>query len=359
MKIVFWKYRLARKLAVCGLLIASPLLAAPLNTNLVLNPSFEELNEDEPLGPFDSWKILDWEDYNGDGDDDYAYDYIYGYSGFPEPDDAGYYHYTGGFNTSPGQPQVFQFIDVSDGPSKDLIAAGNASYALNAFFSSYRTGPDASRVRAIFLNASDQELGTADVGGSGFVSSLPVTGEQRDWGQSSTAGSIPVGTATIEIQIISDIGVVNHDGYVDLVDFQVTDQISLPALNIEVNRDTRRITLFNRTGQTVPLTGYTIQSEFEALDGNQWLSIAGNYDADSGGEVDPNRVWTELSPREIGGLLEEAQQSAGLPASLAVGQTVDLGADVWLPSNVEDLAFQYESQGETVTGLVTYVGNNG
>lgn len=103
MKIVFWKHRLARQLAACGLLMPSSLLAAPLHTNLVVNPSFEEIDEDAEFGPYLSLRVYDWDDFDGDEDDNYAYDYFYGYSGFPEPDDAGYYHYTGGFGASPGK----------------------------------------------------------------------------------------------------------------------------------------------------------------------------------------------------------------------------------------------------------------
>jgi hypothetical protein len=359
MKIFFWKYRLARKLAACGLLIPAPLLAAPLNTNLVINPSFEDINEDAELGPYNSMKIFDWEDFDGDEDDNYAYDYSQGYSGYPEPDDSGYYYFWGGQGTAPGQPQVFQLIDVSAGPSADLIAAGSASYALNAFFSTYLEQADASRVRAIFRNASNQELGTADVGGAAFVGSLPVTAGQTDWGQDSAAGTIPIGTTSVEIQILAEVGVPYNDGYVDLVDFQVTDLILLPVLNIQVDRDTGSVTLSNRTGQAVPLSGYSILSEYEALDGAQWRSIAGNYDADSGGGVDPNRIWTEVSPREIGGVLAEEQQTPGLPASLSAGQNIDLGTAVWLPSPTEDVTFNYVSQGETVRGVVSFVGNEG
>ncbi len=359
MKIVFWKHRLARQLAACGLLMPSSLLAAPLHTNLVVNPSFEEIDEDAEFGPYLSLRVYDWDDFDGDEDDNYAYDYFYGYSGFPEPDDAGYYHYTGGFGTSPGEAQISQLIDLSQGPSQDLIAAGDASYALNAFFSTYREGADASRVRAIFRNASNQQLGSADVGGLDFVSSLPATNGQIDWGRSSTAGPLPVGTTSVEIQVVADVGATNHDGYVDLIDFQVTEQLLLPVLSVEVDRETRRLTLSNRTAQAVPMSGYSLVSELEALDGTQWLSIAGHYDADSGGAVDPNRIWTELSPREIGGVLEEEQLTPGSSMSLAVGQSIDLGEALWLPSPMEDLEFQYVSQGETVRGVINYEGNGG
>ena len=85
MKIVYWKHRLARRLAACGLLIPSSLLAAPLNTNLVVNPSFEEVNLDD-VGPFTSVRIDSWEDLNADTDenyDDFAYPYSQNYAGFP------------------------------------------------------------------------------------------------------------------------------------------------------------------------------------------------------------------------------------------------------------------------------------
>ncbi len=358
MKIVFWKHRLARKLAACGLLIPSSLLAAPLNTNLVVNPSFEEVDVDD-IGPFTSVRAYDWEDFDGDEDDNFAYPYSSNYSGFPEPDNSGDYHYTGGFGTQPGSVQVFQTIDLSKEPSGTLIPTGNAFYSLNGFFSRYQEQADASRVRAIFRNSGNQDLATADVGGIDFANSLFVTDGKTDWGQSSTAGRIPTGTTSVEIQIVSDVGTANHDGYVDLINFQVTDQVYFPVLNVEIDRDSRRLTLANRTGQTVKLSGYSVLSEFEALNGVNWRSIAGNYDANSGGAVDPTHVWTELSPREIGGELKEQTQTAGTEATLAAGQTIDLGAAVWLASPTEDLEFQYVSKGASVLGVVNYVGNNG
>ena len=114
----------------------------------------------------------------------------------------------------------------------------------------------------------------------------------------------------------------------------------------------------NRTGQSVKLSGYSVLSEFESLNGVNWRSIAGNYDANSGGAVDRTNVWTELSPREIGGELKEQVLNPGNEATLLAGQTIDFGAGVWLASPTEDVEFQYTSKGESVFGAVTFVGNN-
>ena len=198
--------------------------------------------------------------------------------------------------------------------------------------------------------AANQELLTADVGGIVFANSLPVVDGKTDWGQNATAGKVPAGTTSVEIQIISDVATDNHDGYVDLIDFQVTDQIRFPVLDIEVNRDTRRLKLSNRSGQSVKLSGYSVLSEFEALNGVNWRSITGNYDANSGGAVDSTNIWAELSPREIGGELKEQVLNPGNEATLLAGQTIDLGAGVWLASPTEDVEFQYTSKGESVLG---------
>lgn len=357
MKIVYWKHRLARRLAACGLLIPSSLLAAPLNTNLVVNPSFEDVDVDD-LGPYSSVRVYDWEDFDGDDDDNFAYAYSQNYAGFPEPPNSGDYHYTGGFGTQVGGVQLSQTIDLSQGPTGSLIPTGNAYYSFNGFFSRYLQQTDTSRVRAVFRGSGNQELLTADVGGIDFANSLPVVDGKTDWGQNATAGKVPASTTSVEIQIISDVATGNHDGYVDLIDFQVTDQIRFPVLDIEVNRDTRRLLLTNRTGQSVKLSGYSVLSEFEALNGVNWRSIAGNYDANSGGAVDPTHVWTELSPREIGGELKEQVLNPGNEATLLAGQSIDLGAAVWLASPTEDVGFQYTSKGESVLGAVTFVGNN-
>jgi hypothetical protein len=232
MRTYFWKRRFARLLVGCGLLAPSAVFAAPLNMNLVSDPGFEDVDVFD-TGPFTSVRLLGaWTDPDGDELDNYSYPYDSNYSGTNPPDGAADYHYTGGFGTSPEEVQISQRIDVSTGPSAGLIAGGNAMYDLSAFFSTYRQQDDASLVRAVFLSSAAAELGSADVGGYDFVGGLNEVlldnGElQRDWELSDIRGRIPVGTAAVEIQIIAEDADVNHDGYVDLVNFTIVQPADL------------------------------------------------------------------------------------------------------------------------------------
>ena len=149
---------------------------------------------------------------------------------------SGTYHFTGGFNTSGDEVQLNQVVDVSTGACSTAIATGSAFYDLSAYFSTYREQTDASIVRARFLNSSGVEIGSAETGGADFVAAQPSNNGQIDWGQDLAIGLIPTGTTSVDIEIVSDGGATNFDGYVDLVNFLVTTSPTLPALDIVVDR---------------------------------------------------------------------------------------------------------------------------
>ncbi|MGL4514272.1 MAG: dockerin type I domain-containing protein, partial [Lacipirellulaceae bacterium] len=198
---------------------------------------------------------------------------------------------------------------------------------------------------------------TASVGGATFRAGLPVTGAQTDWGRDFAAGPIPSAATSVAVEILSAVGTNNHDGYVDLVDFSVRSSLTFPALDLQVNRDTGGITLFNRTGGAVPVSGYSILSAAGSLDPTVWRSIADTADANSGGSIDMTNVWTELTQPGSSGDLSEADLASGVGATLPSGRSIVL--DGWVPSNVEDLQFSYVSGGQVKTGFVNYVGNGG
>ena len=158
MKILHLKRRLAALLAAIGMVPASWVWSAELQTNLVVNPSFEVVDEGE-TGEFGSVRLLDWDDIDGDDDDTFAYAYSQNYSGTPNPPGAGDYHFMGGANTLADEPIIAQLVQVGSGPSAALIASGKARYDLRAFFSSYRGQDEANRVRLRFLSGNN-ELGT-------------------------------------------------------------------------------------------------------------------------------------------------------------------------------------------------------
>jgi hypothetical protein len=230
-----FRSKIALVCAAAGACLGAEALAQPLNTNLVVNPGFDSVDVSVP-GPFTSVLLLDWLDNDADGDDVFSFPYTSAYSGSPAPPDSGKYHYSGGFNTAADQILILQTIDVSAGPSGTLIQSGNGFFDLSAYFSGYREQDDAGFVRAFFLDAGGNDITPADlrVGGLEFLLSLPVTdipgiGLQRDWGQDRLGGPIPAGTRSILIAVGAADADINHDGYVDGVDFRVTATNPAPA----------------------------------------------------------------------------------------------------------------------------------
>ena len=197
------------------------------------------------------------------------------------------------------QAVFYQDVDVSTGASGSLIATGTAAYKVSAFFSSYLAQGDFGTIHVDFRNGSNVSLGTASVSPT----------DVSTWTQNFRGGSIPVGTATVRVSAFGTTPVAGGpDGYMDNVDFQVTNEVIQPKLQITVNRDTGGITLANQTGSPTNIKSYSITSAFEALEPANWLSIADNYDAGSPGpnQVDAAHNWTELTDPTANTDLSEA-----------------------------------------------------
>ena len=133
MKILNLKHRPAMLLTLIGMIPVSWACAAELQTNLVVNPSFEVVDEGETGSEWGEVRLLDWEDVDGDDDDTWAYAYSWQYSGTPGPPGSGDYHFWGGYNTEADVSTISQVFSVSSGPSGALIASGNARYDLRVF----------------------------------------------------------------------------------------------------------------------------------------------------------------------------------------------------------------------------------
>src|SRR3954468_18585718 len=278
MKVTDLRRKLMAALAAGGLLAPSAVHAANLNTNLVVNPGFENVSSDPPVGNYSAPHILDW---TGTG---FAYSHD-GTGGIPDYANGrplaggGHYYFTpnrpGPDITAPGV--FYQDVDVSTGASGTLIASGTAAFKLSAFFSSYLAQGDFGTIHVDFRNSSNTSLGTASVSPT----------DVSTWTQNFRGGSIPVGTATVRVSAFGTAFSGGPDGYMDNVDFQVTNEIIQPKLQITVNRDTGGITLANQTGSPTNIKSYSITSAFEAMDPAHWLSVADNYDAGSPG---PNQI---------------------------------------------------------------------
>lgn len=109
------------------------------------------------------------------------------------------------------------------------------------------------------------------------------------------------------------------------------------AIDIEVSRVTGEISLVNSSASPAPIAGYSIYSPSGALLPANWLSIADNYDSNSGGFVDINDTWAviaananSLAEGQIGG---PGPKDGGV---LTPGQRVSLGL-AWDPFRIQDL----------------------
>lgn len=207
---------IAAALAAGGLFVVTAAQGAPLDTNLVVDPGFENVDPASD-GPYTSLRLNQW---LSDSDDNWAYPYSSNYSGPTLPPGAGDYHYSGGY--LPGDVATYQDIDLSTGPTATAIATGLAKFDLSAYFSTYYTQDEFSSVDVVYFNSSDVALGSASAGGTEFGESLPIVSDRRDWGLDSQAGLLPKGTTKVRVQLTASPEFSNFDGYVDNIDFRIS-----------------------------------------------------------------------------------------------------------------------------------------
>ncbi len=358
MKVTDLRRKLLAALAAGGMLAPSAIFAANLDTNLAVNGDFENVDINTILGG--AVKILNWDAGTDIG---YAYSHTGALDGMGNviPDYAnggplasgGNFYFTP--NATPGDihvaGQMTQLIDVSSGTTGSLIATGNAAYKMSAYFSSYANDLDFGSVYAQFLDSSMTVLGAAQVDDN----------DTTTWSQNFGGGLIPVGTATVKLSIFGTrITGGGPDGYIDNVDFRVTNEVIQPELAITVDRDTGAITLKNQTGQPVSFKSYSITSAFEALQPASWKSITDNYDAGNSGpnQVDAAHNWSKLTDPTANGDLSEADLDSGIGATLPHTISVSIGnAGAWIRTPTEDLVFQYISGSQIKQGIVQYTGH--
>jgi|GEM_PF-2269895 len=335
MKVTDLRRKLAAALVAGGMLMPGAALAADLQTNLALNPGFENLDGTDS-------HILDWTDGTGLG-----YTYASGVYDNGGPLASGgnfYFTSNNGDVVEPGV--VSQSIDLSSGASATLIASGNAAYGLNGFFSTYLDNNDFGFLQVDFLDSGSSTLGSAVLGPGANL---------QTWTLLAGGGPIPIGTKTALVSVYGGGTDGGPDGYIDNVDFRVTDEVILPVLDLRVDRNDGSLILSNQTGGPVNISGYQLTSAFEGLDPNNWVSIADNYDADSGGSVDSANVWSQLTQAGAHGDLSEGDLETGSGGSLAHTQSINLGnLGTWIRNPNEDLVLQYLSGGNVVTGIVNF-----
>jgi len=340
MKVTNLRRKLAAALVAGGLLSPAAAAAADLDTNLILNPGFENLDATDS-------HILDWTDGT-----DLGLTYASGVYDNGGPLAGGGDFYFTSNNSISGEDVaeagvVAQSIDLSAGDTGTLIATGNAQYSLHGFFTTYLGDNDFGSLQVEFLDSGSQSLGSASVGPSGNV---------QDWTVYGQGGTVPVGTSSVLVSVFGSGTSGGPDAYLDNVNFSVGAEVVLPVLDLQIDRQDGSLVLSNQTGGAVDISGYEISSAFEALSPADWVSITDNYDANSGGDVDMVNNWSELTQSGAHGDLSEGDLESGTGGSLANGQSIVLGnAGTWIRNSNEDLIIRYVTTGSAVvTGITTY-----
>jgi hypothetical protein len=265
MKVTNWRKKLAANLVAVGLLSPSALSAADLDANLVVDPSFENVDTAITCCYMNAaTKLNSWADGSVTP---FAYNYGLGWDdGGPLAGGGFYFFGAGGTNsttspppiTSPGE--VAQNIAVGAGASGALIASGEAAVSYGAFFTSFNDQAERGIMQVDFLNAGGSTLGTTR------ITSDPPT----PWHQQRGAAFIPVGTATLRTSLYSTGG---YNAYIDLADVRVTNAAN-ELLFAEVHTTTGQVTIKNQSGDPVRLDYYKITSTGgAALNATAWNSL--------------------------------------------------------------------------------------
>jgi hypothetical protein len=225
MKITNWRRKLSAALMAGGLLVPSAAQSAGLNTNLVTNGDFENVNL-AVTGAYNGPLVLGWTGpnlfaYSHDGSSS-STGVVADYADGADPPNAGHWYFTpnntgGAAFTDVHDPDVyFQDISVGTGDTGAAIAAGQAQYNLSAFMSSYLNDTDFGNVRVEFKNGGGGSLGIVTI-------SDPDFGPDNVWSLTSTAGVVPIGTASLRVSLYGTrtAGGAGADGYTDNVDFRI------------------------------------------------------------------------------------------------------------------------------------------
>ena len=161
------------------------------------------------------------------------------------------------------------------------------------------------------------------------------------------------------------------NGYLD--DVRISDVALMPSefLNrppallpptLRIDRDTGQITLFNQQSP-VQVVGYSITSEAGGLNGAAWQTIAGNFDANTGGEFDADDEWTVLSaPGNKSDFSEFVfDTTPGDGGALGPSFDVPLGVTgAWRKSLFEDVQGTLKlANGSSIALNIEYTGNGG
>src|SRR6476660_2332604 len=233
MKVTDLRRKLMAALAAGGLLAPSAVYAANLNTDLVVNGGFENVDL-ATTSTYHTPKILNWLGsragfaYTHDGSSSNT-GLVPNYANGTPPPASGHWYFTPNVPDplTPAIPDInapnvfYQDINVAAGDTGSTIASGFAGFNLSAYMSTYfspsrgNTDGDIGRVQLDFRSASGASLGTA-------LMSDSDAGPANVWNLNTKTGVIPVGTATVRLSAYGTPVNGGPDGYIDNVTLQVS-----------------------------------------------------------------------------------------------------------------------------------------
>ena len=128
-------------------------------------------------------------------------------------------------------------------------------------------------------------------------------------------------------------------------------------LELLINQETGQATISNSGSNPETFSQLSILSGRGGIDAANWLSISGNYDLAGNGTVDMTDNWTVSVNSNVE--VAEAETPLNDGATLAPGQTVELG-EIWFPNPGRDVVVDlFNPNGDRVPMLVNYVDENG
>lgn len=217
MKITKLTRKLAASLVAGGLMIPTTVDAASLDTNLLQDPGFEQV-DNGIVGDYGSLGLTSWTD----GSAGTNYTYASGQYDLGGPLVGGgerYFTSNGGTDkTQPGD--AGQLVDLSSGDAAAAIATGLAEFELSGYMTSY-AGADFAELEVDFRDVGGASLGSAGV----------VDLDNTTWTLNSVSGSVPVGTVAAFVSIYGDANNGGPDGYIDNVSFTIS-QVPEPGTSL-------------------------------------------------------------------------------------------------------------------------------
>jgi hypothetical protein len=349
MKVTNWRRKLVASLAAGGLFVPAAASAAELNTNLVSNPGFEDVDFGV-VGDYGSPLVTSW--LGGPG---FAYSHNPDATGIPDyadgadPPGAGDWYFTSNNNPDSETDDwrapdlVYQDIDVSTGATGSRIPSGELAVRLSAWMSSFGNDSDGGNVQVDFKNPGGTTIGSAIISDADF-------GPGNVWSINSGEGFVPVGTVSLRVSIFGTPRNFGADGYIDNVDVRIVQPLIL-----EVNTANGQVSLKNESGAAVNIDYYEVTSDAGALDATDWNSLQEQNRPGFPAGNGSGNGW-----EQFGGASAIAIGESHLTGNSAVANnaSINLGA-AFNAGGAHDLVFRYGEIASTAPAPTGDYNNNG